>query len=305
MDIEPVTFADFPGCDDLNKLSAEAAILGIPYGVPYQAGTLSPSHTAPAAIRRQSMRYPEDVLSWDFDLNDTLLGGSGLRVVDCGDLPGDASDPDGNLARGTSAVKKILAAGAVPIILGGDDSIPNMVFPAFEAYGPISLLQIDAHIDWRDEVNGVKQGFSSPMRRASELPWVDQIIQVGARATGTAGRTEYEAALAYGARIIPASEVHRSGINVVLDLIPTDKPCYITVDCDGLDPSIMPGVWSPAPGGLNYFQMTDIIHGIQQRTNLAGLNLLEFVPEKDLNKIGEITAVRIVWNFIGALARNR
>jgi agmatinase len=300
---KPLTFAGFPGCEDLDSLVADVVILGIPNGIPYQPGEKSPSHDAPTAIRRQSMRYPEDVNSWDFDLNNTLLGDSKLRVVDCGDLPGEVKDPEGNLQRGTRAVQKILEAGAVPVILGGDDSIPNMVFPAFERHGPINIVQIDAHIDWRHEIDGVTHGFSSPMRRASELPWVDRIIQVGARGTGTARPEDRQAALDYGARIITAYEVRKSGIGEVLDQIPSAVPCYLTIDCDGLDPAIMPGVWSPSPGGLYYYEMIDLMCGIQEKAGLAGLNLLEYVPNKDINQIGEITAMRIIWNFIGELAK--
>jgi len=300
---KPLTFAGFPGFEDLDSLSADVVILGIPDGVPYQPGEKSPSHDAPTAIRRQSMRYPEDVNSWDFDLNSTLLAGSNLQVVDCGDLPGDTNDPEGNLQRGTRAIKKILEAGAVPVILGGDDSIPNMVFPAFEGHGSMNIVQIDAHIDWRHEVNGVTHGFSSPMRRASELPWIDRIIQVGARGTGTARTEEYQAALDYGARIITAYELRKSGIGAVLEQVPSGVPCYLTIDCDGLDPGIMPGVCSPSPGGLDYYEMIDLMRGIQEKAGLAGLNLVEYVPNKDINQMGEITAMRIIWNFIGAMAK--
>lgn len=279
------------------------AILGIPFGVPYRLGELSPSHNAPRSIREESRRYPEDIVSWDFDLDATLLGGSNLRVVDCADLAGGAHDPSGNLRRGEQAVRKILAAGAVPIILGGDDSIPLMVFRAFEGYSPIHIVQIDAHIDWRDEVGGVTEGFSSPMRRASELPWVDRIIQLGARGTGTARQPEFEAAQAYGATIIPAYELHRMGIETVLDYLPADKPCYLTIDCDGLDPAIMPGVMAPCPGGLTYFQVLDLVRGIQKKCGLAGLNLVEYVPERDINCLGAVTAMRIIWNVIGELAK--
>ena len=302
MNRELRAFAGFPTCEDLAALTADIAILGIPWGVPYDAGSY-PSADAPQAIRRQSLRYPEDVFSWDFDLGGTLLGGSPIKVVDCGDLPGDAQDPDGNLQRGTAAVQAILDAGSTPLILGGDDSIPNMVFPAFEAYGPINILQIDAHIDWRDEVGGIAHGFSSPMRRASELPWIDRIIQVGARGTGTARREEYEAALSYGADIITAAQVHQWGIQAVIDRVPAGRPCYLTIDCDGLDPSIMPGVWSPAPGGLTYHQTLELMRGVHRKCGLAGLNLVEFVPARDVNSMGEITAMRIVWNFIGELAK--
>ena len=69
----------------------------------------------------------------------------------------------------------------IPIVMGGDDSIPIPVLAAYHEHGPITILQLDAHIDWRDEVAGETQGLSSNMRRASEMNWVENIIQVGAR----------------------------------------------------------------------------------------------------------------------------
>ena len=300
---ERTTFAGFPPEDINRDFSADIAIIGIPYGVSYQPGVLSPSHHAPAAIRSESMRYPEDINSWDFDLNGTLLADSSLKVVDVGDLDGDAHDPEGNRKRGMVAVGKILRRGALPVVLGGDDSIPLMAFEAFQDVRDIQILQIDAHIDWRDEVGGITDGFSSPMRRASELPWIRGITQVGARGTGTARRQEYEHALAYGSRIISSYDLHRFGAEHALESVQENLPCFVTIDCDGLDPACMPAVMSPAPGGVTYYQLLDLLSGVHQKAGLAGLCMVEFVPNKDINHFGAVTAMRTIWYFIGQISR--
>jgi len=302
---ERITFAGFSPEDIYSSFNADIAIIGIPFGVSYQPGELSPSHHAPAAIRAESMRYPEDVHSWDFDLNGTLLADSSVKVVDVGDLDGDAHDPVGNRERGTNAVRKILQSGALPVVLGGDDSIPLMAFEAFKGMRDIQILQVDAHIDWRDEVGGIRHGFSSPMRRASELPWIKCITQVGARGTGTARRQEYEHALAYGARIFTAYDLNGFGAEHVLEAVQENLPCFVTIDCDGLDPACMPAVMSPAPGGVAYYQMLDLLRGVHQKAGLAGLSLVEFVPHKDINHFGAVTAMRIIWNFIGQIAHKK
>lgn len=300
---EQNTFADFPNGCLSDGVAADVVIIGIPYGVPYQAGETSPSHHAPDAIRAASNRYPEDVISWDFDLHSTLLKDSAISVMDYGNLEGDANDPVGNLARGRDAVRAILKKKALPIVLGGDDSIPLMAFEAYEGMCNINILQIDAHIDWRDEVGGQTKGFSSAMRRASELDCVDRIIQVGARGTGTARKQELDAALEYGVQIISGYDVHKNGVSQILASLPSDKPCYLTIDCDGLDPSIMPAVMSPIAGGVGYYQILELIRGIHKKAGLAGLNVVEFVPHKDINDIGAVTAMRIIWNFIGEIAK--
>lgn len=118
---------------------------------------------------------------YDFDIGGTLLDGKDIKVVDCGDVVGIAKDVVGNHERSQKAVRKILDSGALPIILGGDHSIPIPVFRAYEGHGPITLIQIDAHIDWRDVFHGVVDGLSSVIRRASEMGHIEDSYQIGLR----------------------------------------------------------------------------------------------------------------------------
>ncbi len=94
-------------------------------------------------------------------------------------------------------------ADAVPIVLGGDDSIPIPVLAAYEGRGPITVLQVDAHLDFRDEVAGVRNGYSSPMRRASEMEHVDDLFQVGLRGVGSARARDVADARARGNTLSP------------------------------------------------------------------------------------------------------
>src|SRR5262249_32312962 len=145
---------------------------------------------------------------------------------------------------------KLSAPEAMPIVLGGDHAVSIPVLRAFEGRGPITLIQIDQHLDWRDEVNGIKDGLSSPMRRASEMEHIGQIYQIGLSATGSARQEEVEAARAWGAHLIPAHELHEVGIDAVLRLIPDGGRYYLTVDMDGMDCAIAPAVAAPMPGGV-------------------------------------------------------
>jgi agmatinase len=197
------SFLDFPLALDLDTLDAQVAILGIPYGDPYSIDEVTNDQTnAPTAVRQASDRISEGPERWDFDLGGTLLDGKDVRVVDCGDVPGDARELDGHYRRAEAAVRKILAAGALPIVIGGDHGVPIPVFRAFEGRGPITLVHIDAHLDWRDEVNGAREGYSSPIRRASEMAHIDRIFQIGMRSQGSARAQEVDAALSYGAEIV-------------------------------------------------------------------------------------------------------
>ena len=297
------TFAGLPACMDLDDLSAQIAVIGIPHGTSYNPGKLSHSAEAPAAIRNAAARYARMRDHYDFDLGGPLLANRSVRVVDCGDLTGDPGGPVSNCKRATEKIQTILKAGAVPIVLGGDDSVPIPFFRAYQGYGPLTIVQIDAHLDWRHEVNGVTEGPSSTMRRASEMPWIGRLIQVGMRGVGSARIEEVDAARAYGAEIITAKEVHEKGVQQILSLVPDGSACLMTIDCDGLDPSIMPAVNAPVPGGLSYRQVIDLMHGLAQKSEIQGFDLVEFAPDKDMNGLAALTAARIVWNMIGALVR--
>src|SRR5262249_60094658 len=98
-----------------------------------------------------------------------------------------------NPSRTTAVVRKILERRAIPIVLGGEHSIPIPVMRAYEGYGPIHIVHVDAHLDWRDEINGIKDGLSSPLPPASEMPWVSGLTQIGLPGFGTAPKEECDA----------------------------------------------------------------------------------------------------------------
>ena len=298
------SFHNFPIETDLDNLNADVAILGIPFGDPYSMGEASNDQAfAPTHIRRHCGRALRGLDRYDFDIGGTLLDGRDIKVVDCGDVIGIAKDVAGNHARSEAAVKKILAAGALPIILGGDHAIPIPVFRAYEGRGPITLIQVDAHIDWRDIFHGVRDGLSSVIRRASEMDHINDIYQIGLRAAGSARPEEVDAALKYGAHLITDIELQEIGMKSVLDQIPDGGQYYLTIDADGVDPTIMPAVAGPAPGGVNYPQMRTLIQGLVNKGKVVGMDIVEITPSRDINGITAVTAGRFICNLIGTAVR--
>lgn len=148
---------------------------------------------------------------------------------------------------GETKTCEILALPAVPVLLGGDCSVTFPFLACFKDDGPSWILQIDAHIEWRDEVHGERYRYSSPMRRASEMPNVAGIVQVGLRRVGSARITDIEAARRYGSRFVTAREVHAHGVEAALQHIPERARVVVTLDCDSIDPGIMPGVAARTP----------------------------------------------------------
>ena len=300
------TFMNFPLVTDLDSLDAHVAVMGIAYSDPYTIDEVTNDQTnAPTAIRRESARISLNLDRWDFDIGGLLFDErDDIRVVDIGDAPGEARDLSAHYRHAEAAARQVFAKGAMLVTLGGDHGIPIPVFRALEDHGPITLVHIDAHLDWRDEVNGAREGYSSPIRRAAELDWFDRIVQIGLRAQGSAREGEVRDALAYGSDLITAYELHDIGMNAVLDRIPDGGNYYLTIDADGMDPTEMPAVAAPAPGGVTYVQMLKLIHGLFAKGRVMGMDIVEIQPKRDVNGITSLTAGRLIWNFIAAAVRS-
>lgn len=282
---------------------AQAALFGAPHGTPYKGIDNRPYEKAPDALRKALKNDAAFLDSWDFDFGGPLLGKDGhYRFADLGDLSTQSKPGAKNRKLIETCTRGILAKGAIPIMIGGDDSTPIPFIKAFSELGPLTILQIDAHIDWRQERYGEPLGFSSTMRRASEMAHVEKIIQVGMRGMGSAREGEVRDATAWGAQLITAAHIHENGIGAALAHIDAGAPLLITLDVDGLDWSIMPAVAYPSTGGLTHTQVTRLIQAAIAKAKLVGFDLIEFVPKNDQGGIGAFTAARIICNVIGSLA---
>jgi agmatinase len=297
------TFMGLPA-GTVDALAGEVAVIGIPWATPYaDAGAYSAA--GPVAIRRAVARYANARHHHDFDLGGPLVDPAGRSAVDCGDLPVDAQDYALNRRRIGEAIASVLDRGSVPVVLGGDDSVPIPVLAAYAAAGPLTIVQIDAHIDWRDEVGGERLGLSSTMRRASEMVHVERIVQIGQRGIGSARPGDVADAMAYGVRFVPARTLHRDGIDAALLHVPNGANVFISFDIDALDPSIAPGVIGRSPGGLSFAQALELLHGIAAQSRIVGAALVEFAAEHDQAGQTALIAGRIAANMIGLVSRQR
>ncbi|MBN8939017.1 MAG: arginase family protein [Rhizobiales bacterium] len=299
-----LTFLDAPSAPDLQALSARFAILGAPWGVPYgMRGIAGGNSDAPRAVRARSHRHGSFAGHHDFDLDAPLFSAAGAGLVDCGDVAGDHRDIAANGRRVTEAVRLIAGRKALPIVIGGDDSVPALVAAGLDGRGPLHVVQVDAHLDFRDEVNGERHGYSSPMRRVSEMAWVERIIHVGQRGIGSARPGDVADSLAAGNRIVTARKVARDGIGAALAHVPEGARVFISFDCDGLDPSVMPGTGSPLPGGLGFYDAVDLFTGLARRGDIAGVAFAEHNPSLDVNAITSLGITRLIVNLIGTILK--
>ena len=296
------TFMGLERCDDLSKSDSPITLIGAPCATPYRSvGAYCVN--GPRAIRQAMAAFAANLGHHDFDLEGQVFPDPSVTAVDGGDLGYDEEDAAANRKIIRDAVSTILTGGSVPIVIGGDDSIPIPMLEAFAGHGSFTILQIDAHIDWRDTVDGERYGLSSTMRRASEMDHIESIVQAGQRGLGSARPQDYDDAKAWGAKLISAHDIHRQGIDAVLQHLPEASDVIICIDCDALDPSTMPAVIGRAPGGLWYWQIIDLLKAVASRSRIAGLNLVELMPERDVDGIGALTAGRIVATAMGLMAR--
>lgn len=300
---DTATFLGLEACPDLAALSAPIALLGVPCATPYRS-VGAYCRNGPAALRRATAALTANLDRYDFDSGGPVFPEPALRAVDCGDLPFDETDGAGNRALIRGAIATILGRGAVPVVLGGDDSVPIPMLEALGAAGrSYTVLQIDAHIDWRETHMDERWGLSSTMRRASEMPHVGRIVQVGARGIGSAAAQDHRDALAWGVSFVTAYDLHRGGVQGVLDLIPQGSEIVVCLDADALDPALVPGVIGRAPGGLTYHQVVDLIRGAAGRGRIAAMDVVEFMPERDVDGIGALTLARLITTALGVIAR--
>ena len=298
-----------PECTQIDGLTADIAIIGIHYVSPYPqrlptAAILTAPETAPDAIRRRSSIFIDHWDHWDFDFNEVLLANRRVRLVDCGDVDKEAVGGVQNPQRITNAIRCILDRRALPIVLGTDEGGFIPFVRAYSGGDGLCVVHIDAHIDWRHERHGVLEGYSSGMRRASEMPWVTAMAQIGLRGIGSARQQEIDDALAYGSVFIRARDVRDRGIDACVDRIPAADRYLITIDADALDTAIAPGVLFPSPGGLTFDETTDLVRGIASKGHIAGISLFEVRPERDVNGLTAATAAQLIINFIGTLVRS-
>lgn len=299
------SFCKFPIQTDLETLSADVAVFGVPWdeGVGYRPG----ARFGPRSLREYSTRFAFHERGakkrgyWSIENRKRYL--EKISLVDCGDQDVLYLDVERTFSAITNSLSKILDAKAFPVILGGDHSITFPVVRAFKRIKPLHVIHIDAHLDYNDSIEGVKLANGSPIKRISELDFVSKIIQVGMR--GIRAREDaFKDSMSRGNKIITMLDFRRLGIEEVLSQIPKGN-LYVTIDIDALDPSVAPGTSSPEFGGMTYHELRDFLKGIASRGNVVGFDLTELNPFLDTAGLTQSAAVMIVLEFLGTIFEKR
>ncbi|QFT95440.1 Proclavaminate amidinohydrolase (plasmid) [Roseovarius sp. THAF9] len=298
------TFGKNPYVQDWDAIDADVAILGAPFdfGTQWRAG----ARFGPRGIREASTLFSfGHGGAYDHEDDVTYLPADKVRVVDIGDADIVHTDTETSHANIELGVRKILAARALPVTLGGDHSINIPCINAFDDQEPIHVVQIDAHLDFVDERHGVRFGHGNPMRRAAEKDYVTGLTQLGIRNVSSTAKDGYDVAREMGSDILSVRQVRAAGVSAVLERIPQGARYYVTLDIDGFDPSIAPGTGTPSHGGFLYYEVLELLDGLTKRGDIVGMDLVEVAPDYDHTGTTAILAAQVLMNTIGRIMHNR
>ena len=299
----PLSYGGAPYTQDAAFLvGADVAIVGAPMDelVSDRPGT----RFAPRAIRAASCP-PGPQLESGVDAL------AGLRVVDFGDAPILPADPARSHAAIQETVGQVLAAGAIPVILGGDHSITEPdVRACVRTHGPVGLVHFDTHTDTGAEVFGAELSHGTIMRRLVEEGSVDpeRYVQIGLRGYWP-GDEEFAWQRERGITSLFMHDVRDLGIREVVARVIEAAgagPVFLTVDIDVLDPAFAPGTGTPEPGGMTTAELLWAVREVARRLDVVGADMVEVIPTGvGSADITALAADRIVREILGGIALHR
>lgn len=278
--------------------SADVGFLGLPFD---QATGFRPgARWGPKAIRDMSVRFSAISASggagyWDMRSGRTRAA---CTIADCGDIDIVPLMWEANFDMISSGVRTILGRDAFPLIAGGDHAVTFPCVRSYEGRGPLTIVHVDAHLDYRDEAMGVRYGHGNVIRRVRELEFVDQVVSLGIRSLRTR-REDIEAHREQGNVLVPAWDIHAKGVDAVAETLPRDRQVYLTFDIDALDPAIAPGTGTPEVGGLSYEQARRILELVFERNEVVGFDLVEVNPSYDPTQITALLSAQLLVEAIG------
>jgi agmatinase len=298
------TFMKAPPISDWDAIDADVAVLGAPFdmGTQYRPG----ARFGPRAIREAStlFSFGHDG-AYDFEDDVVYLPKGAVSIIDLGDADIIHTDTLQSHDNIELAVRRILKAGALPLVLGGDHSVHIPCVRAFSEEDPMHIVHIDAHVDFVDERHGVRYGHGNPLRRASEMAHVTAMTQLGIRNVSSSNQADYAAAREAGSDILSVRDVRRLGADGVLRRIPQGVHYYVTIDIDGSKPSIAPGTGTPSHGGFSYYEVLEILQGLTRQGDVVGIDLVEVAPDYDPGGITAMLAAQLLMNLLGYIFYER
>lgn len=264
----------------------EIAVLGVPFD--RNSSFRQGSESAP--LRIMEALFCESANMWTENLIDLRLM-SGWRILDALEF----LDTRMAFAQIKGKIIELLKRKARVISLGGDHSITYPIIQAYgKKYSELSILQLDAHPDLYNELDGNRYSHACPFARIMEEGLVKRLVQVGVR---TLTGHQRKQAKRFGVEIIEMREIDRADEAIF------DGPLYLSLDMDCLDPAFAPGVSHHEPGGMSTRDVLRIIQNL--KGELVGADIVEYNPERDPQGITGMVAGKLLKEIIGRMLEEK
>jgi len=292
------TFARLPRLDEVSE--ADIAIVGIPFdaGVSYRSGArFGPTHIRESSRLLRPYNPAQDASPFAL-----------AQVVDAGDIAANPFDIAEAVEQIGVGMDELLAKKIKPVVLGGDHTIAYPIIKSLnKIYGPVTVIHFDAHLDTWDTYFGAPLTHGTPFRRASEDGLLDMssCVHVGIRGPLYTDQ-DLTDDTALGFQVITAASLDTIGTAGVIEKIAKrvgNKPVYVSIDVDVMDPAFAPGTGTPEMGGLSSREMLTLIRSLDQ-LNLVGADIVEVSPQYDNAQITGIAAANLAYELITILARS-
>jgi agmatinase len=290
------TFARLPRLDEVPR--ADVAVVGVPFdsGVSFRPG----ARFGPAAVREISRLLRPYHPGLDVSPFDAA------QVVDAGDFACNPFDIGAAVESIAEQAGELMDTGARLVTIGGDHTIAlPLLRAAAQRHGPVALLHFDAHLDTWDTYFGAAYTHGTPFRRAFEEGLLDTeaLSHVGIRGPLYArGDLDDDARMGFG--IVTAADVMRRGVDEVVAGLRErigDRPLYVSVDIDVLDPAHAPGTGTPEAGGLTSRELLEVLRGLRD-ARLVGADVVEVAPPYDHADMTAVAASHVCYDLVTLLA---
>jgi agmatinase len=290
------TFARLPRIEDVE--TADIAVVGVPFdsGVSYRPGArFGPAHVREASRLLRPYNPAQQVFPF-----------AAQQVADAGDIAVNPFNIDEAVREIEAGALELATRATKLVTIGGDHTIALPLLRAVtKKHGPVAVLHFDAHLDTWDTYFGAPTTHGTPFRRASEEGLIDLTasMHVGTRGPlyGAEDLTDDER---LGFTIVTSEDVEEHGVPAAIERIRNrigDKPLYISIDIDVLDPAHAPGTGTPEAGGLTSRELLRMIRALSDR-NIIGADVVEVAPAYDHAQLTAVAASHVAYELISAMA---
>jgi agmatinase len=290
------TFARLPRLADVER--AEVAVVGVPFdsGVSYRPGArFGPAHVREASRLLRPYNPAQDVSPFDTQ-----------QVADAGDIAVNPFSIDEAVAQIEAGATDLGRRAERIVAVGGDHTIALPLLRAVAAkHGPVAVLHCDAHLDTWDTYFGAPVTHGTPFRRASEEGHIDLTASAHLGIRGPLyGRADLDEDARLGFEITTTEFVEEHGVAAAIERLRTrlaDRPVYLSIDIDVLDPAHAPGTGTPEAGGLTSRELLRVIRGLVDLP-IVGADVVEVSPPYDHAQLTAVAASHVVYELISAMA---